>query len=132
MRIGEVAARSGVSVRSLRYYEEQGLLHSERSPSGQRHYAEAAVERVNLIQLLFAAGLSSRTIQELLPCTVTGVATDGTRALLLAERDRIDRQMADLATVRAKLDQIVDVALDPSQPCASTTVPAPAEKALVA
>lgn len=50
MRIGEVAERAGVSTRALRYYEEQGLLESDRTSSGQRSYAEAAVERVQLIQ----------------------------------------------------------------------------------
>ncbi|GAB3244096.1 MerR family transcriptional regulator [Kineosporia babensis] len=123
MRIGELAERSGVSVRSLRYYEEQELLQSERSSSGQRHYAEHAVERVGLIQLLFAAGLSSKTIQALIPCTITGVSTDETKALLLAERDRIDRQMADLAAARARLDEIVDIAFDPTLPCAHQDSP---------
>lgn len=68
MRIGELAERAGVSVRSLRYYEEQGLLTSTRSASGQRHYTDYEVERVTFIQRLYAAGLSSRTITELLPC----------------------------------------------------------------
>ena len=36
MRIGEVAERAGVSTRALRYYEEQGLLESDRTSSGQR------------------------------------------------------------------------------------------------
>ena len=57
MRIGELSERASVSVRALRYYEEQGLLTAERSASGQRHYAEPAVERVRLIQHLYAAGL---------------------------------------------------------------------------
>lgn len=43
MRIGELAAKAGVSVRALRYYEEQNLLASERSPGGQRHYPHSAV-----------------------------------------------------------------------------------------
>ncbi|MGW0212157.1 MerR family transcriptional regulator [Streptomyces sp. NPDC003233] len=71
MRIGELAARTGVSVRALRYYEEQHLLSSERSPSGQRHYSHDAVDRVLLIQQLYAAGLPSKSIVELLPCVVT-------------------------------------------------------------
>lgn len=50
MRIGELAVRVGVSVRALRYYEEQHLLVSERSPSGQRQYQDDAVDRVQLIQ----------------------------------------------------------------------------------
>jgi DNA-binding transcriptional MerR regulator len=59
MRIGELAARTGVSVRALRYYEEQELLAPERSTTGQRHYPDDAVDRVELIQQLYAAGLST-------------------------------------------------------------------------
>ncbi|GAA3604779.1 MerR family transcriptional regulator [Kineosporia mesophila] len=122
MRIGDVAARSGVSVRSLRYYEEQGLLQSARSASGQRLYAEEAVDRVQLIQMLYAAGLPSRRIQELLPCVETGVSTEHTRTLLLAERERIDRQMSELALARGKLDEIIGIAFDYSQPCAASRI----------
>lgn len=68
MRIGELARRTGVSQRSLRYYEQQGLLASDRTPGGQREYPERAVDRVIRIQELYAAGLTSRTIASLLPC----------------------------------------------------------------
>ncbi|MCQ8191117.1 MerR family transcriptional regulator [Streptomyces rugosispiralis] len=110
MRIGELATRTGVSVRALRYYEEQGLLTSERSPSGQRRYADSAVDRVLWIQCLYAAGLSSRTIREFLPCTYASVATPADIARLTAERDRINAQMADLATTRDRLDAIIAAA----------------------
>lgn len=73
MRIGEVAAAAGVSTRALRYYEEQRLLTSERSPSGQRHYPEQAVDRVRLTQRLYGAGLGSKAIVELLPCVHSGL-----------------------------------------------------------
>ena len=49
MRIGELAARSGVSVRALRYYEEQDLLISTRSASGQRHYPVMVVLHTALL-----------------------------------------------------------------------------------
>ena len=62
MRIGELASVTGVSVRSLRYYEEQGLLNSRRSASGQRLYADDAASRVATIQSLYAAGLNSAKI----------------------------------------------------------------------
>jgi DNA-binding transcriptional MerR regulator len=52
MRIGELAARTGVSERSLRYYEEQGLLVANRTSGGQRRYPDAAVDRVIRIQEL--------------------------------------------------------------------------------
>ncbi len=68
MRIGELAARTGVSTRSLRYYEQQGLLVSARSATGQRHYEEDHVDRVRIIQAYLTAGVPSRTIAEMVPC----------------------------------------------------------------
>ncbi|MFJ9127929.1 MULTISPECIES: MerR family transcriptional regulator [unclassified Streptomyces] len=107
MRIGELAARTGVSVRALRYYEEHELLAAERSPSGQRLYARDAVDRVLLIQQLYAAGLSSRTIVELLPCVVDGNATPELLDRLSTERDQIDQKIAELADTRKRLDSVL-------------------------
>ncbi|MCZ9340439.1 MerR family DNA-binding transcriptional regulator, partial [Streptomyces sp. TRM76130] len=56
MRIGELAAATGVSTRSLRYYEAQGLLSVERLANGYREYDERAVRQVALIQDLYRAG----------------------------------------------------------------------------
>ncbi|MGW0574528.1 MerR family transcriptional regulator [Streptomyces sp. NPDC002920] len=108
MRIGELAVRAGVSVRALRYYEEQALLASERSAGGQRHYPESAVDRVRLIQRLYAAGLPSRSIVELLRCVVGGVATPELLERLSAERDRIDGRIGDLLSARDRLDTFID------------------------
>lgn len=110
MRIGEVAAAAGVSTRALRYYEERNLLPAERSLSGQRHYTEAAIDRVRLIQQLYAAGLSSRVIAEVLPCVHTGVATPALLDLLAAERDRIDQQAHGLLETRDRLDGVIAAA----------------------
>ncbi|MDG4787749.1 MerR family transcriptional regulator [Micromonospora sp. WMMD1102] len=109
MRIGELAARTGVSVRSLRYYEEQGLLTSLRSPSGHRRYSEGQVERILLIQRLFSAGLSSRTIVDLLPC-VDAPSADASEAALermRQERHRLDVHIEDLVKTRAVLDELI-------------------------
>jgi len=118
MRIGELALRAGVSVRALRYYEEQGLLAASRSGGGQRHYPEAAVDRVQLIQLLYGAGLPSRTIAELLPCVDSRVNTPESRAMLAAERDRIDRQITELTNARDRLDAVIAFAGTPESGCA--------------
>ncbi|MBU5894384.1 MerR family transcriptional regulator, partial [Vibrio cholerae O1] len=72
MRIGEVTRRAGVSVRALRYYEEQDLLRAERSSGGQRRYPDSAVDRVQLIQQLYAAGLPSRSVREVLRSVYAG------------------------------------------------------------
>ncbi|MFI5845683.1 MerR family transcriptional regulator [Catenuloplanes sp. NPDC051500] len=108
MRIGDLATRAGVSVRALRYYEEQGLLYATRSASGQRHYAESAVDRVLLIQQLYAAGLSSRTIAALMPCVDANEPDEKSTALMVSERDRIDQQIQDLIATRNRLTAVIE------------------------
>ena len=116
MRIGELARRTGVSERSLRYYEQQELLIAERTAGGQREYAEWAVDRVIHIQELFAAGLGSRTISGLLPCMrdvdggPSASATPKLVELLAAERARLDSTIRDLTNARATLDDVIDAA----------------------
>jgi DNA-binding transcriptional MerR regulator len=79
MRIGELARQAGVSVRSLRYYEERGLLEAQRTSGGtHRVYGPDAVARVRLLRQLYAAGLSSAAIASLLPC-VDAPSTHTTR-----------------------------------------------------
>jgi DNA-binding transcriptional MerR regulator len=108
MRIGELADRAGVSVRSLRYYEQQGLLDSDRTAGGQRTYDEGAVERVQLIQQLYAAGLPSRTIVDLLPCVSTGMVTGSMYDKIRHERDAIQRRITDLTAALDKLDGVLE------------------------
>ena len=111
MRIGELADASGVSTRSLRYYEEHGLIRSERTPGGWRDFDSSMVERVVMIQHLFAAGLCSATVNELLPCLEappeerTGVmeqllAQEVER--LEAKRRDIDRELETLQALRSE------------------------------
>ena len=66
--IGELAARTGVSQRSLRYYEQQGLLSAERGPNGYRRYSPDSIRTVAKIRRLLAAGLSTDVIRGALPC----------------------------------------------------------------
>ncbi|MFJ6071088.1 MerR family transcriptional regulator [Streptomyces sp. NPDC093065] len=112
MRIGELASRAGVSVRSVRYYEEQGLLVSTRSAGGQRQYTEHEVERVEFLQRLYAAGLSSRTIAELLPCVDSPSEDHSDAALerMAQERDRLSGHIDDLIRTRDALNDLMTAA----------------------
>ncbi|MEU4835819.1 MerR family transcriptional regulator [Streptosporangium sp. NPDC023615] len=110
MRIGELAAKAGVSVRALRYYEEHDLLTSVRASSGQRHYPRDAIGRVRLIQQLYAAGLSSRTIVELLPCIEDGEVTPALLERLSRERDRVEEQIDSLVSTRDRLEHLIATA----------------------
>ena len=110
MRIGELSMRTGVSPRSLRYYEEQGLLTSSRSGAGQRHYSDAEVQRVSLIRQLFDAGMSSRVIATVLPCVETPsdpTVVELAFATMTRERDRIDADIAHLIEARDALDVLI-------------------------
>ncbi|MFE6199288.1 MerR family transcriptional regulator [Streptomyces sp. NPDC057838] len=109
IRIGEVARGAGVSVRAVRYYEQQGLLTSERSPSGQRLYRQDAITLVRFFQQMFAAGLTSRRIAELLPCWDTGHTDADQRAMLRAERERIQAKIDELQAAADHLDEVIAI-----------------------
>lgn len=121
MRIGELSSRTGVSVRSLRYYEEQGLLHPQRTDSGQRVYTDDAIERVRFFQSMFAAGLSSQRIYELLPCMTSGTTDHGQRQMLRTERERIAQEVVALETALKRLDDVIRVADDRAATTSAST-----------
>jgi DNA-binding transcriptional MerR regulator len=112
VRIGELSRRTGVSPRSLRYYEEQGLLESTRTTGGHREYADNAPDVVWRIQVLFTAGLRSDKVAELLPCAASCdgrvLAGPNLVADLRAQRERIDRLIADLKSSQLVIDEVVD------------------------
>ncbi|MEV0759018.1 MerR family transcriptional regulator [Nocardia sp. NPDC050435] len=115
MRIGVLQRRTGVSQRLLRYYEEQGLLRPERQPSGYREYHESDVARVLNIRSLLAAGLSTTTIADVLPCLATGdgrLIADCPELLLdlYRERERIEASIRDLEAARHALDTVIATA----------------------
>jgi DNA-binding transcriptional MerR regulator len=115
VRIGELSRRTGVAVHLLRYYEEQGLLHPQRRPSGYREYVEADVAVVRRIRSLLAAGLNTATIAGVLPCLrETGGRLVPTCSDLLAdlhhERDRIAQAIGDLRSSLDALDAVIAAA----------------------
>lgn len=68
MQIGELSRRTGVSVRMLRYYEDEGLLKPARRASGYRDFGEEDEKIVRAIRQLSAAGLKLDFIRQFLPC----------------------------------------------------------------
>jgi DNA-binding transcriptional MerR regulator len=107
VRIGELARLSGVSPRSLRWYGEQSLLRETRTSGGHREYDDDALDRVRIIQVLFAAGIPARHVAELLPCIDTGAMCPATVARLEEERTRLAARAAGLAATLERLDEVV-------------------------
>ncbi|WP_235026449.1 MerR family transcriptional regulator [Glutamicibacter sp. JC586] len=63
MKIGEAAQEIGAPPRMLRYYEQQGLIQSDRSANGYREYSADQIEHARHVRALVTAGLSSRMIK---------------------------------------------------------------------
>jgi DNA-binding transcriptional MerR regulator len=106
MKIGELARRTGVPTRMLRYYEEQGLLASERLSNGYRDYPESAVAVVDEVRGLISSGLRTKMIRLLLGLDgVHGEELARTCSISLAESlaeelAELDSKIACLTTSR--------------------------------
>lgn len=108
LSIGELSSRTCVSPRSLRYYEQQGLLTPQRTAAGHRRFDAEAVDRVLLVQRLFAAGLSSTEIAPVLPVLLGTGDTAGSLAALRTHRERLAREIARLHDTAEILDEVLE------------------------
>lgn len=104
MRIGELARRTGVSERMLRYYEHEGLLNPKRTDSGYRDYGFDEVDAARRIRMLSAAGLKISSIRLLLPCVLGEKPVFHpcvhARALLHGEVEKLDVRLRELGETR--------------------------------
>ncbi|CAL9639341.1 hypothetical protein SUDANB23_06276 (plasmid) [Streptomyces sp. enrichment culture] len=132
MQIGEVAARTELSLRTIRHYEETGLvIPSARSQGGFRLYTETDVARLMVIRRMKPLGFTLEQMRDLLDATdrldaATGLDADERDALL--ERVRTYRQAADeqVAKLRIQLARAEDFAATLSARLEQSTPAAPA------
>lgn len=109
LSIGSLADASGVSTRSIRYYEQQGLIESQRTDSGHRRFEPLTIDRVILIQRLYAAGLSSKEIEPVLPCMMDESARTSLLVDLLRDyRQRLAREIRKQRETIRILDEVID------------------------
>jgi DNA-binding transcriptional MerR regulator len=117
MSIGELARRTGASLRSLRHYDDHGLLVSARADNGYRTFPAAAVTQVRQIQRLIAAGFSLAEIRGFPDCMrlIEGAAACPETSEVQRRRlASVERQIADLERRRARLRQMLE---DSAPPC---------------
>ena len=125
-RIGEIAARSGVTVETLRYYERLGLLPpTPRAKGGARRYDAVTVQRVRFIKEAQTLGLALSEIREALSGATRHGASGCAQARALLERhiDDLDRRIAQLQVHRDRLHALrmdceSSLDADPTVPCA--------------
>lgn len=105
MKIGEVAERTGVAARLIRYYEQQGLVSADRADNGYRSYTEAHVDRVERAAGLIQAGIPTRLVKVLLEAEDACAREEATcpaevARLLAAELDGLDQRITCLTRSR--------------------------------
>ncbi len=89
MRIGELASSVGLSVATIRYYEQEGLLDKPaRSDAGYRAYGDGVVERLGFVQRCRALGIGLAEIRRLLQLRQAPTADCGEVDVLLDEHIR--------------------------------------------
>ena len=109
LRVGELAARTGVSTRLLRHYENRGILPAPRSSTGQRLFDSGAIEQVRYIRRLLDAGLPTRVIRELIDCIHEPGRLEPCAVPLLVEHlNSYDERIAGLVSTRDSLQGLID------------------------
>jgi len=115
LRIGTLAAATGVSVQAVRYYERRGLIApTSRRASGYREYAPDTIESVRFIRHAQQMGFKLEEVGELLRLRrrVAGGnprGADAVRAAVQAKRDDVTRRIEHLDAIRKTLDGLLDV-----------------------
>jgi DNA-binding transcriptional MerR regulator len=121
MRIGELAAKAGVNIQTVRFYERRGLLRQPRRlPSGYRDYPAGAVKIITFIKRNQKVGFSLKEIGQTLKAMSAGSPGALNRRSALQERiNAIEEQIQSLRTTRDELAACLDacVCRDGETPC---------------
>lgn len=105
--IRDVAAQSGVSAHTLRYYERVGLLpRVDRSPAGYRRYTAESVRRVRLVRMLRSVGFGIRELRALGAVADFRAPRAPMRARLRAKRDEVGARLRELERAWKLLDAL--------------------------
>jgi MerR family redox-sensitive transcriptional activator SoxR len=109
LSIGEVAARSGVAVSALRFYEAKGLIRSMRSAGNQRRFPRDVLRRVAVIKVAQSLGIPLRAIQDAfgkLPESRSPTAADWNK-MSARWRAVLDERIVRLSRLRDQLDSCI-------------------------
>ncbi|MGH9139383.1 MAG: heavy metal-responsive transcriptional regulator [Acidimicrobiales bacterium] len=108
MRIGELADRSGVPVKTIRYYEEVGVLAAPpRTPSGYRDYGDETADRLAFVRAAQSVGLTLGEIREIVALRDKGVTPcEHVAGLLQRRAAEIESRIASLQLLRGELGRL--------------------------
>lgn len=106
LTVGEVAARSGVAVTALHFYESKGLIKSQRNAGNQRRYPRAVLRRVALIKVAQRLGIPLAAIGEAMKNLPQDRAPTAADWKILSEqwRQELDERIHQLTLLRDRLN----------------------------
>ncbi|NEP41220.1 MAG: heavy metal-responsive transcriptional regulator [Okeania sp. SIO2H7] len=119
LKIGQVATKSGLPIKTIRYYEEIGLLWPsvKRSPVGYRLFAESVFNRLAFIKRAQSLGLSLNEIRDILQIRDRGeLPCNEVKRHLELKLQQINEQIQGLKTLKAELTDILFVWEDEPSP----------------
>jgi Cu(I)-responsive transcriptional regulator len=117
MNIGTAADRAGLPAKTIRYYEEIGLLAPARTENGYRDYCEADIHRLRFLQRARSLGFSVEDCRHLLSLYDNRDRSSAeVKALAELRLDDIDRKIAALTELRSTLSHLVDACHGDARP----------------
>ncbi|MGL6234831.1 MAG: heavy metal-responsive transcriptional regulator [Segniliparus sp.] len=124
MKIGEIAAAGGVTAKTIRFYEQIGVLPEPgRARNGYRDYSSETVKQIEFIRLAQSAGLSLHEIRDVFAIRSAGAAPCGhVQDMLAARLGQVHAKMAELSVLAERLAALLDNAKRAKPADTGTTV----------
>lgn len=108
MNIGQAATRSGLPAKTIRYYEEIGLISADRAANGYRDYSDTDIHRLAFLQRARALGFPIEDCRQLMSLySDRNRASQDVRAIASSHVDAIDAKLRELQAMRATLTKLI-------------------------
>lgn len=117
MHIGDIAERSGLPAKTIRYYEEVGLVRPARSANGYRDFCESDAHKLAFLARARSLGFSVESCRALLDLYEDrGRASADVKRVAKAHLARVDGKLAELTAMRATLAHLIDACRGDDRP----------------
>lgn len=117
MNIGSVSAQSGLPAKTIRYYEEIGLITPDRTENGYRDFSDTHVHKLTFLHRARSLGFSIDDCRTLLGLWEDNARASGdVKRLAKAHLGEIETKIADLAAIRDTLSHLVSTCSGDNRP----------------
>lgn len=118
MKIGELAAKMGLTTSAIRYYEQEGLIDQPERISGQRYYDESVFTKLKLIKLAQAAGFTIADIKTLVQGYAEGqVLSEGWFHIATQKQAEVEQKIKELVQMKAVLNELLKCQCETVEAC---------------